>query len=888
MLARIRSLTRALIRRNRLESDMDAEMRFHREAYEQDLIRGGLSPEEARRRARIEFGNVERAKQECRESRGLRWPDEFVRNARYALRTLRKSPGFTIAAVLTLALCIGANTAIFSVIDAALLRPLPYPEPERLMQVVTHYRSHGVDSTDTGQDGATWELLARNATTFDCAASGFGFTGVNLAAQGKAQYVEQHRVGSGYFRVLGVPPAVGREFDREEDTPGGRQAVILSYGLWKRMFGADPNLIGKTVLLRGEPHVVVGIMPAEYRPLLTADLWTPLRPSRTGEGGGTNYGLIVRVRPGYSSAQADAEVQALGERRIEKQKPQEGVSIRYGLDPLQEAMSQDIRRPLLILWGAVGLVLLIGCLNVAGLLLVRAAGRTREMATRVALGGGRAAVVRQMLTESFVLALLGGVAGILVGWAGIQGLATFALDDFGIWQELRLDYRVLFVTLSVSALTSILFGLLPAIKAARTGVRAGLAEAGARGVAGGVSRWPRRLLVLGEIALGMVLLVSAGLLIRTFLHFRQLTPGFDPNNVVAASLSLQDARYQSRASVTRLFRDTLERIEKISGVESAAVGLSLPYERWLNMNFRRTQQVGTDAPSIITGLNYVTPGYFNALRIPLIAGRVFDSRDNGAAAPVAVVNHAFLEQYLKGETVGTSVLINGEKVPRQIVGVVSDLQQHPGWGSDKPLVNQPAMYIPVEQFPEKWLPMIHTWFAPKWIVRTSGSRQAVVMGMQRAVEQSDPLLPFASFKTLDDLRDRTLAPQRLNAVLLGALAGLALLLAAIGVYGMIANSIAQRTREMGIRLALGASYSRIVSSVAAPGIVLAASGVALGCALAGMCVRFLRSVVYGLPVMDPATFATVAAVLLLVATAASLIPALRMLRLNPASTLRDE
>ncbi len=814
--------------------------------------------------------------------------DELWRNTRYALRTFRKSPGFTIAAVLTLALCIGANTAIFSVIDAALLRPLPFPEPARLMQVVTHYRANGVDDLGTGQDGTTWETLHKNGTGFECAASGFGFTGVNLTAQGKAQYVEQHRVSAGYFRVLGVPPALGREFNKDEDTTGGPQATILSNAIWKRMFHGDPALLGKTVLLRGEPHTVVGIMPPGYRPLIPADVWTPLRPSRTGEGGGTNYALIVRIRPGVSAEQAEAEVQSLGRQTLENRQAEEAALISYGLEPLQRAMSQDIRKPLFILWSAVGLVLLIGCLNVAGLLLVRAAARTREIATRVALGGGRGAVIRQMLTESFALAVLGGTAGALIGWAGIKGLSTFALDDLGVWQELRLDWRVLLATLAVSAFTSIVFGLLPAIKAARTDVRSGLTEAGTRGVAGGVSRWPRRLLVVGEVALGMVLLVSAGLLIRTFLHFRQLAPGFDPNNVLAASLSLQDARYKDRDAITRLFRDTLDRIDRIPGVESAAVGLSLPYERWLNMNFRPANKVGTGEPSIITGLNYVTPRYFSTLRIPLIAGRTFDARDSGDSAPVAIVNRSFIEQYLKGKSVGTQVVINGEKSPRQIVGIVGDLQQHPGWGHDTPLASQPAMYIPVEQFPDRWFTMIHTWFGPKWVVRVSGSRQTVVMGMQRAVEQSDPMLPFASFKSLDDLRDDRLAPQRLNAVLLGALAALALVLAAIGVYGLIANSIMQRTREMGIRMALGASYARVISSVALPGLALAGAGVAIGCALAAITVRFLRSVVYGLPVMDPETFSGVALLLLLVAAAASFIPALRILRLNPASTLRDE
>ncbi|MEJ2147812.1 MAG: ADOP family duplicated permease, partial [Acidobacteriota bacterium] len=687
--------------------------------------------------------------------------------------------------------------------------------------------------------------------------------------------------------VLGVLPALGREFSSEEDTAGGPKATILSHALWKQMFDGDPGLLGKTVLLRGEPYVVVGIMPEGYRPLVAADLWTPLRPSRNGEGGGTNYALFARIHSHSSRPEAEAEIAMLGQRILDQGERRDGALRGYEFEPLQRAMAQDIRKPLLILWSAVGLVLLIGCLNVAGLLLVRATGRTREIATRVALGG-RAAVVRQMLTESMVLAFLGGLTGALLGWAGIAGLSTFALRDFGIWEELRLDWRVLLVTLAVSALTSLFFGLLPAMKVARANVRSGLTEGGAHGIAGGPSPWPRRALVLGELALGMVLLVSAGLLIRTFLHFRQLSPGFDPDHIVAASLSLQDARYSTKASITQLFDETLDRIHNIPGIESAAVGLSLPYERWLNMSFLRQKDVGTDAHPTITGLNYVTTGYFHTLRIPVLEGRVFDARDNAKSEPVAVVNRAFMQQYLEDEKVGTSILVSGEKLPRRIVGVVSDLQQHPGWGSAKPLLSQPAVYLPVEQFPEGWFPMIHTWFAPKWVVRTQVPRRRVVMEMQKAVEQSDPTLPFAWFKTLDDLRDTTLAPQRLNAALLGTLAGLALLLTALGVYGLIANSVVQRRREMGIRIALGASYSTIISSVTLPGVALAATGVALGGVLAMVAVRFLQSLVYDLSVLDPGTFVGVGIVLFGVACGASLIPALRMFRLNPAATLRDE
>jgi predicted permease len=887
MRSAVRSLLRALTRRTQLEEEMSAELRFHMDAHAEDLVRAGVPPDEARRRAAIAFGSVERTRQECRESRGLRWPDEFVRNVRYALRTLRRSPGFSIAAILTLALGIGANTAIFSVIDAALLRPLPYPDPDRLVEVVRQYRARGSSGIETSQDGAAWELLRDHSRLLDYAAMGPGWNGVNLATNGKAQYVAQQRVSAGYFRVLGLVPARGREFTREEDRDGGPAAVILSHDLWMRLFNADPGIVGRTVLLRGEPHVVAGVMPADFRPIVHTDVWTPLRPSTKGEGSGQNYHLIARLRPGVSIEQGSAEVQSLGERLLEGRKLPPDSWVRFGVVPLARGLADDIRKPLYILWIAVALVLLIGCLNIAGLMLVRAAGRTREIATRVALGGGQGAVLRQLLTESLVVAALGGLAGVALGYAGIRGLAVFVQDALGVWQELRLDWRVLAATAAISVVTSLLFGLMPALKAARLDVRTGLVE-GSRGVAGGTSRWPRRLLVFGEVALGMVLLVGAGLMIRTFFSLRQQSPGFDGTNVLTANLSLQDARYGGAEQVNRLFTESLERIRALPGVESAAVGLTLPYERWLNMGFLRADQVGTGARTTITGLNYVTPGYFRALRIPLLGGRVFEDRDQANSAPVAIVNQAFADRYLKDRQVIGNRLVVMRGAPREVVGVVGNLQQRPGWGSNAPLAEQPAMYVPASQVTGEVFQLVHTWFAPKWVVRASGPTQSLAAGMRAAVEAVDPLLPFRSFQSLVDIRDRSLLSQRVEAILLGSFAGLALLLAAIGVYALIANSVAQRTREIGIRMALGASLGRLIWNTAMPGIALAATGVVVGSLAAAWAIAALRSAVYGISRMDPPTVAAVAAILLLVAVVASLLPALRMARFNPAATLRDE
>jgi predicted permease len=887
MLARARSFVRALFHRDRFEDDMRTELRFHMDAYAGDLIRRGVDHEEARRRARLEFGSMESARQECRESRGLRWSDEFVRNTRYSLRTLRKSPGFTAAAILTLALCIGANTAIFSVVDAVLLRPLPYPEPDRLVYVVTEGRWHGRPALNDSSDGATWEMLRDHATGANYAAMSGGTVGVNLAAQGRAQYVQQHRVTSGFFRVLGVKPFIGREFSREEDRDGGPSATILSHDLWMQVFGGDPGVVGRSILLRGEPYTVTGVLPEGFRPAVKADLWTPLRPSTQGEGSGDNYGILARLRPGVSFGHASSEVTALGQRLLEKHRPS-GFLDRMELISLQREFSGDVRMLLFILWIAVGLVLLIGCLNIAGLLLVRSAGRTREIATRVALGGGQGAVIRQLLTESLVVSIFGGIAGVGVGYFGIRTLALFLPDSLGVWQELRLDWRVLTMTAILSVVTSLVFGLLPAIRAARLDVRAQLTDGG-RGVAGSSSRWPRRVLVFAEVAMGMVLLVGAGLMTQTFLHLLRLSPGFDGAHVVTASLSLQDARYKTSAGANRLFAETLERLRALPGVESAAVGLSVPYERWLNNGFWRSRDIGAGAQPAITSENYITPGYFQSLRIPLLAGRDFDARDKANSAPVAIVNQAFVRQYAnEGPPLGTVVLMAGEKTPRQIVGVVGDVEQRPGWSTSAPLAGEADLFVPATQLDDAFLQLVHTWYSPSWIVRSPGPREAVVAALRGAMEHTDPLLPFASFQSPVDIRNHSLLGQRFQTILLGSLAGLALLLATVGVYALIATSVAQRRRELGIRMALGASLGRAILTLALPGIALAAAGVVAGALLAVFSVHALASAVFGIADVDGPTLALVGATLLGVAAAASLIPALAITRLNPANTLRDE
>jgi predicted permease len=805
---------------------------------------------------------------------------------RYSLRLLRRTPLVSAIIILTLALCIGANTAIFSVVDATLLRPLPYPEPERLVEIARHVRAPGYEGDNTGADGRTWEMVRDHATFIDAAVYG-GSEGVNLAASGSVEYVQQERVGAGFFRVLGVAPMIGREFTRDEDRPGGPAVTVLSYHLWKRIFNADPAAIGKSLMLRGEPFTITGVMPANFRSDAAADLWVPIRPSTSGEGSGRNYEVIARLKPGASWTQAETQVAAIGAPLVSEMKLPKDMSMRFGLLTFQRGQTEDLRKPLFIIWAAVGLVLLIGCANIASLLLARAASRTREIATRLALGSGRPAIIRQSLIESLVLAVAGGIAGLVLGYVGIAELSRLVENQIPAVAAIRLDGRVLAVTAALALVTAILAGVFPAFEASGVDIRTSLTECGARGIAGARKRWTRKALVSGEIALAVMLLIGAGLLVRTLMHLYGLRPGFDPTNVMAASFSLQDARYKTTQSINRLFDSGLARIRELPGVESAAVGLRLPYERHLNDGFRRMDGPEASDQDIMTDFCYVTPDYFKTLRIPLEQGREFRDTDSATSTPVVIVNQAFAKKYLsKQEAVGSHLKLDGEG--REIVGVIGDVQQAPGWDRTAPLQPTPTAYILASQVSGELLTLIHTWFSPSWIVRASGPPAGTIRGIQSATATVDPLLPIAAFHNIEDIRSASLRSERFEATLLATLSALALLLAVVGIYGLMAQSVAERRREMGIRIALGSSVSRAVRDTVTPGILLALVGIAAGCGLAAMSSRVLEHLIFGVSALDPITFATVALGLLAVAAVASLIPARRIAALNPSETLREE
>jgi predicted permease len=748
-------------------------------------------------------------------------------------------------------------------------------------------RGPNAEYEQIAQNGQTWKTLHESVRSIDLAIHSGDANGVNFVAPGTKRYVKQARISAGFFRVLGVTPQIGREFSETEDHPGGPSVVVVSDSLWRTALGGDPSAVGRTATLRGELFEVVGVMPPGLLTSAPADVWTPLRATTTGEGGGENFEILGRLKPGVSWIQGNSEIQAVGREIVDGMHLKGGQSGFFHLLPLQTGLAEGLREPLLMLWSAVGLVLLIGCVNIAGLLLARGAARKREFATRLALGSGRAAIVRQLLAESLVLAMAGGLAGTLLGWGALKGLKLAAENVMSVWQPVSLDGRVLAITAGLSLVTSLVFGLYPAFQATRVDIRSGLA-AGGRGATGGRKSPTRGLLVVLEVALGVVLLVGAGLLVRTLASLMNLNPGFDGNHVITASLSMQDARYATAPAANRLYDESLARIRALPGVESAGVGLRLPYERALNNGFKVLDGPHAGGKREMTNLTYITPGYFETLRVPLRRGRFFRESDRASTQPVAIVNEAFVQRYLSGqEVVGSHVAY--DKAACEIVGVVGDVQQRGvGWGNYGPIAPVAHMYIPAAQTTDSALSLIPTWFAPSWVVRSSVPLDQMAVALQSAVASVDPQLPFASFQTMDQVRSRSLAFQRLEAGLLGSIAGLALLLAAIGIYGTIASSVTERTREFGIRIALGSSIVQAVRAVALPGILLATIGLVLGCVLARAAATLLRSLIWGVTPGDPVTFAGVCALLLLAGFLASVLPSLRVARINPAETLREE
>jgi len=765
-----------------------------------------------------------------------------------------------------------------------MLKGLPYPAPERIGTIF--WRIEGSQPFDGRSeiDGEHWELLRDSVPSVVGAVLSPLSSGANLQAGQSVQYVRAGRVSAHYFDVLGVLPVVGRAFTANEDRPHGPKAVILSYGLWRTTFHADPHLIGQTIDLKGEPYTVVGVLPVSASTPLNADLYIDLQPSRQGEGSSTNFGVILRLRDGANWQQADAEINnawaAPAHHFVDEF--HRGSKISFYTVPLQRGQRADLRPKALTLMLAAGFILLIACANLAGLTVVRMARRTSEIATRMALGASRWHIRRQLWIENLLLALIGGAVGIGVGFLALRGLLSLLPPDYLPVAGVSPDGRVLAFSLVASILTSVLFGMLPVLALKQIALRSFMAS---RTIAGVERLRFRQTLIAGEVALTVVLLAASGLLIRTLIHLQSLPPGFNPQGVMTAKASLDDARYRDPAAFDSMLNESTAAMERIPGVQSAAVGLSLPYERALNngMTLGSGPQRGQQAMS---GEIYVSPSYFATLEIPLLAGRGFTSSDRRGSQPVAIVNRSFVRKYFGGvNPVGQTL----DKEGTIIIGVTEDvtLAPHAEQVND-PLGSEPITYIPATQADPRMLAVVHAWFQPSWIVRTSAPIQGLPGQMQRALSSVDPGLPFSGFYSMTDHLAQSLATQRVEVALLGAMAGLALLLSAVGIFALVANMVAQRTREIGLRIALGSTIRQAMAHVAAPGIRSSAIGIVLGLIVCLGVLRVMRSVLYGVSIYDAPSMAGVVVVLTLVTMFATIIPTLRIAKTDPATTLRDE
>jgi macrolide transport system ATP-binding/permease protein len=876
-----------MFRRKRNSTDFRHEIESHIDLERDRLIQQGLSPADAQAAARRTFGNVLQTEERFYESGRWLWWDNFRQDVRFGIRMLVRNPGFTVTVILTLALSIGANTAIFSLVNALLLKSLPYAHPEKLAAI--YGKTTGADAYDMRRsiDGEQWEILRDDVPSLLSAVSAGITSGLNLQAGSHAQYLHAGRVSAHYFDVLAVHPLLGRNFSEDEDRPHGPKTAVLSYALWRTAFNANPQIIGQAALLKGEPYTIVGILPEHATTPLNADIYIALQPSREGEGGGTNFEAIMRLRDSASWQQAGAQINSAWSRSRYVLR-HTGEHLTYYLVPLQKGQTDSLQAPMLAVMLAAGFILLIACANLAGLTLVRMLRRTSEIATRVSLGASPWQVQRQLWIENLLLALVGGVAGIGVGAIALRALLLLLPQNFLPVADVALDGRVLTFTLVLALLTSVLFGMLPALITRKIDLRSAIAS---RGIAGGGAVRLRQFLIAGEVALTVVLLAAAGLLIRTLVHLETMSPGFNSNGVLTAKASLDDVRYHDPAAFRKLIAQSVAAMRQIPGVQNAGVGLTLPYERalidsvTLSDGKQAGQQSGTDEI-------YVTPGYFETLQIPVLAGRSFTDADGPDATKVVIVNRAFARRYLDSENPVGRYVTDDDKQARLIVGVVENTVGSSAGGltdDHAPLTSDQTVYYPAAQISNGgFLSVIHAWFQPSWIVRTNSSMESVGAEMQNAMATVDPNLPFSGFYSMNDLMAETLAIQRLEVALLVTMASLALLLSAVGIFALVANIVLQKKREIGIRMALGSTIGQAMVQVAQSGVIASLVGVACGLMFAAGALRAIRGALFGVDVYDAPTLAVIVATLLLVTLLAATLPTLKIATIDPATTLREE
>jgi putative ABC transport system permease protein len=867
------------------DQDFEHELLSHLEMLTQDYLQRGLAPEEAARAARMRLGGLTQLKETNRELHGLPVVETLLQDTRYALRMLRKTPGFTAVTVLTLALGIGANTALFSVVHAVVLKPLPYANPERLFNVFQVQPQQGV--TGTGWSYANFAELREQTRAFSEMA-GAQQHQLTLTAAGEPSLVSASAVTPELFALLGEKPLAGRPLRSEDGKAGAPAVVVLSEGLWRGSFGADPNTIGRSINLDKRPFTVIGIMPAAFRfPVSTESdqIWIPLAqdplfgswmPRRAGHW----LQVTGRLKPGVSMTEAQAELDAVGA-RLAKEFPAENDGWAIRMLPLQRMIVGDAKSPLLVLLGAVALVLLIACANLASLLLARATSRSREIAVRAALGASRARIARQLLSECAVLGLLGGLAGMAFAYWGVQGLSSLLPPSLPRVSEIRVDSVVLGFALLLSALASCAFGMAPAWFAANSSLPASLREGGARSGEPGSRRRARSVLAAGEIALAMVLLVAAGLLLRSFAKLVSVSPGFDVQHVLKADISLPRFQYSTPQQWASFSGELLERIQAQPGLQDSAVAVPRPIaDRCVTLGFDIVGSPALSANASRTA-EYVSvsPAYFHVMGIPLLAGRVFDRHDVQSSPRVSIISQAMAQLHFPNQDplgkrlrFGFPPGVGGEE--REIVGIVGDVRamalgEKPG----------PMMYVPYAQEP---------FWGANLVVKSSLSPASVAATIRREVRQIDKDLPVTDTATMPDIIEASVAQPRFRTFLLGLFAAMALALAATGIFGVISYSVSCRTNEIGIRVALGASRGAILRLVFRETLALTLAGLALGvpCALAAT--RLLEHMLFGVSASDPATLAGVALVLCAVAALAGYAPARRAMRVDAMVALRHE
>ena len=895
MSGRIVSLFRNLLRRNMVEQALDDELSSSVELLTEAKMNEGLSQREARRQALIELGGIEQVKEEVRAIRFGLFLDNLARDLRFAVHQLRRNPGFTTTVILTLALSVGANTAIFSVVNALLLKSLPYRHPERMGTIYTRITGSSAASDERHNvNGEQWELLRDNVPALISAVSSVGTSGVSLKAGSHVEYVHDGRISEHYFDVLAIQPILGRNFSEDEDRPHGPKVAILSYNLWRNAFGADPGVLGQAVLLRSEPYTVVGVLPQAATTPVNADVYTSLQPSREGEGRGTNFTCIVRLRDGAAWQEADAEINRTWLSRSGRYElaGNPGAKVSYHSVSLQKGQTDLLRPQVLGLMVAAGLILLIACANLAGLTLVRMLRRTSEVATRLALGASSWQIQRQFWIENLLLALVGGTVAIGVGFLALKELFLLLpahslpfhgpgpLPSAEVLANVPLDGRVLAFTLIVSVLTSVLFGMLPALAARKVDLRCSMGDRSS--VRAGSLRL-RQSLIAGEVALTVMLLAGSGLLIRSLIHLETLPPGFNPNGIMVAKASLDDVRYHDPATFRKLLDESTAAMRRIPGVQNAAVGLNLPYEfvgnDWVTLSDGKEagHQGGADWV-------YVTPGYFDTLHMPVLAGRVFTDTDGLDTQKVVVVNHAFAQKFYSGSNpVGRYI-----DKDMLIVGEVADVPMASGLDPVAPIQTEQTMYVPAAQVDGQLLALLHQWLQPDWIVRTAAPAEGWTGQMQRAMFAADPNLPASGFYSMEDLLARTLAMQRIEVALLSTMAALALLLSAVGIFALVANMVAQRTREIGIRMALGSTTFQAMVQIGRSCAGASVLGIVSGLILSLGALRVMRSVIYGVGVYDATTLVMVMLTLVMVTILGIVLPILKVAKIDPAKTLREE